>query len=83
MEEEEKMKITHPWVVIHQENGNGPILTMLSGPKGATVNHFALCAADLIRHIAVSYEVSSESVTELVMKEIQNPTTDISRVMDL
>ena len=75
------MKITHPWVIIHQENGTGPLLTILSGPSGATMNHFALCAADLIRHIAKSYGERESNVLELVLQEIKNPTTELERVM--
>ena len=76
------MKITHPWVIIHQENGTGPMLTILSGPQDSTYEQFALCAADLIRHIARSSGESEYVVTDRVLRELGNPTTGIKRVTD-
>ena len=74
------MKITHPWVIIHQENGVGPMHTILAGPESATMSQFALLAADLIRHIALSSGHTESEVTDLVMKEIGKPTTDVKRI---
>lgn len=76
------MKITHPWVIIHQENGTGPLLTILSGPQESTYEQFALCAADLIRHIAKSSGESEYVLIDRVLRELGNTTTDIKRVTD-
>lgn len=66
-----------PWLLTH-ELDDGNIETILLGPLGAPMPAFALCAADIIRHIALKFTLPESEVIARVMKELNSPTSKIT-----
>jgi hypothetical protein len=76
------MPIINPWVIVHQPGGKGSsIETILAGQPDSTYRSFGLVIADIIRHVANAYAVDEADVLEWVHREMDNPTTDIKRLL--
>ena len=69
----EDIAIIYPWVIVHQPKSRSE--TILAGPPDATERHFAIIAADLIRHIGRAYQMDEKDVLKLVQEEMDNPTS--------
>ena len=69
----EDFAIIRPWVIVHQPKNRSE--TILAGPPDANERHFALIAADLIRHIARAYQLDEADVMRFVQEEMDNPTS--------
>lgn len=69
--------IEHPWIIIDQPDGKGPLRTVIAGPPTAGYEEFSLLVCDLIRHIARAKHVPEEDVFLWVEREFFNPTTDL------
>jgi hypothetical protein len=76
------MNITHPWVIVHQPGGTGPLVTVLAGPDNAPLEAFAMIAADLVKHISNATGAANEEVMRLVLDELQRPTSSATRMVD-
>lgn len=77
----EAIPIINPWVIVHQPGGLGsPIETILGEPPNANHKQYGLLIADLIRHVAKAYDIDEANVFEWVQKEMDNPTSPITRI---
>lgn len=74
--ESETMEIKEPLVMMFNTEDGMQCRLHLSPID--TYEHYALCAADLIRHIARCFNVEIDDVRAWVDKELDNPTTPIT-----
>lgn len=66
--------ITRPWVIVHAPEGKREteFETILAAPPDiATWQHFALIAADLIRHTARAFGKDPAEVLAMVNREME------------
>lgn len=83
----QQVKISKPWVIIHELEKEDALQVILAGPSGgASSTAFVICTADLIRHIANAFGESSAAIAEKVMKEVlraDNPSLQtVHRTLD-
>ena len=69
--------IERPLVLMFEQNG--ALVTHLYPRASDTHESYGLMVADLIRHVAIHFNVEPEDAHELVKKELAHPTTDITR----
>lgn len=71
--------ITQPWIIAH-ERDDGTLEVMLAGPEGADECGFGLVIADIIGHVAAHFVIEKDEVMAHVQREIDHPTTKLSKV---
>jgi hypothetical protein len=69
------VKIEKPLVIIDEAKDGGQrtiICEIDGGWRG-----FAIVIADAIKHAAICYDVTAKDITQLIEKELKNPTTQV------
>ena len=65
------------WITVYQDGPNDKMVTTLSGPSDVTYMHFGIVIADIIRTVAMRFNVDEADVLRWVQKETNDPTTII------
>ena len=71
------MPIVNPWIIMHQPGGPGTSMVTILG-QGESYKEFGLAIADVVGHVANSFNVTEADVMEWVNREMENRTTQIT-----
>ena len=71
------MKITNPWVVVFEQDGQ--VQTHLH-IEGRTYEQYGILIADLVRHVANAFKVREEEVWEWADKERSHQTSPATEI---
>lgn len=74
------LEINEPVVIVHRDPNDGKLNTVLFDFKDHSHKAYGLICADIIGHVAQHYGVETSDVLEWVHKELDNPTTDLTRI---
>jgi hypothetical protein len=72
-------QIENPWVIVHQPGGDKATReTIIFGP-GRNYEQFASVLCDIVRGVAIGFEVKEEAVWDCVRRERLRPACDLQR----
>lgn len=71
-------QLGEPMVIVHREAGE--LQTLLFNFEGHKPEAYGLIVADIIGHVAKHYDCDPEFVMDWVRKELDNPTTPLTRM---
>ena len=69
--------INDPWIIVQRDGDDDKMTTTLYGPSNATYKHFGIVIGDIIRTVAMRFDVDESDVLIWVEKELDDPTTII------
>jgi len=69
-------------VIIMTRMQDDRVQCILGGPRDYVMEHYAICAADLISHIALAFHIDRKMVRAVVERELDDPTDNVSAMPD-
>lgn len=75
----EAQPIENPWIIAHEVEDH-KLQVLLIGPAHAKHSHFGLVIADIIGHVALHFDMDAQDILDWVQREIDEPTTTLTRL---